>query len=194
MRFERSTPVWRGRMKDSAKAWAARWRVPLGFAFAAAYLILSRPRARFLVIGALVALAGLAIRAVAAGYIVKGESLSTAGPFARCRNPLYLGSFILGAGFIIASASWVLAAAFPALFAAVYYPVMRREEHFLRQRFGAEYDAYAQIVPLFFPRPGRRFPSVARFRWAIYRNNREYEAAAGYAAIVVFLIIKLMLR
>lgn len=194
MLFEPSRRVWRARMKDKYGAWAARWRVPLGFAFAAVYGILSQPRPRFLAVGGVVALAGLALRAVAAGYIAKGERLSTAGPFARSRNPLYLGSFVLGAGFMIASASWILAAAFPVVFVLVYYPVMRREEQFLRQKFGVEYDNYANIVPLFFPRPGRSFPNRGRFRRQLYRRNREYEAAAGYAAIMIFLVIKLLLR
>jgi protein-S-isoprenylcysteine O-methyltransferase Ste14 len=192
--FEPSVTVSRRQMKDRYKEWAARWRVSAGFAFAAVYAILSQPRMWFLVAGGSVALAGLAIRAVSAGYIVKGKRLSTTGPFARSRNPLYLGSFVLGLGFAIASASWILAAAVPALFALVYCPVMRREEEFLRRKFGAEYEAYARIVPLFFPRPGRRFQGEGKFRWELYRKNREYEAAAGYAAIILFLVVKMMLR
>jgi protein-S-isoprenylcysteine O-methyltransferase Ste14 len=174
--------------------WAARWRVPLGFVFAAAYLAVSRPTACLLLGGGLVALLGLALRAFAAGYIEKSQSLATAGPFGRTRNPLYLGSLIIGAGFMIAGGSWVLGAVFVALFVLIYLPVMRSEESFLQQKFGREFDDYARVVPLLLPRPGRGLRGVGRFQWARYRANREYDAALGYIAIMIFLIVKLVLR
>lgn len=181
-------------MRDSYSAWAARWRVPLGFAFAVAFALLSQPTRLLLTAGALISFAGLILRAAAAGHIEKNETLATSGPFRYTRNPLYLGTLILGAGFIIASASWVLAAAFVALFFSVYIPVMHREEQFLRIRFGAEFDAYAGRVPLFLPAPGRRFPAGNRFRGRQYINNREYEAAGGWCVIFIFLLVKLMVR
>lgn len=172
--------------------WAARWRVPLSFAFAVAYAVLSQPSRALLIAGGAVGLAGLALRGWAAGSVDKNESLATGGPFRYTRNPLYLGSFILGVGFMIAGASWALGIAFVALFILIYSPVMRREEEFLRQKFSAVYDEYARRVPSFLPafRPGSR----GDFRWARYKKNREYEAALGYAAILIFLVIKLMLR
>jgi protein-S-isoprenylcysteine O-methyltransferase Ste14 len=174
--------------------WAARWRVPLGFAFAAAYLAVSNPTLWLLAAGGVVALLGLAVRARAAGYIEKSQHLATAGPFACTRNPLYLGSLILGAGFMIAGGSWVLGLAFLALFMLIYLPVMRSEENFLRQKFGQEFDEYARVVPLLFPTFGRSLRSIGRFSWARYRANREYKAALGYFAVMIFLIIKLVLR
>ncbi len=174
------------------RVWAARWRVPSGFAFAIAYLFLSRPTPRLLMAGSLVALAGLALRGLAAGYIEKGTKLATAGPYSYTRNPLYLGSLLLGAGFLIAARSWILAAAFCLLFPAIYLPVIKHEEAFLRQRF--EFDAYAHTVPLFFPLPGRRYHGNGTFRWRAYRRNREYNASIGYVALLAFLILKLVLR
>jgi protein-S-isoprenylcysteine O-methyltransferase Ste14 len=181
-------------MKNSYSSWAARWRVGLGFVFAAAYLIVSRPTVPLLVTGGAVALAGLALRAVAAGYIDKNQALATAGPFAYTRNPLYLGSLILGVGFMIAGESWILAVVFIALFALIYLPVMRREEEFLHRKFGTEFAAYAQAVPLIFPIPSRRWHGAGHFRWARYGANREYNAAIGYTATVAVLAIKIALR
>jgi protein-S-isoprenylcysteine O-methyltransferase Ste14 len=186
--------VWQERMSNNYSVWAARWRVPLGFAFAIAYVVLSRPALRFLIVGGIVAFLGVALRAVAAGYIEKSRSLATAGPFSYTRNPLYLGSFILGAGFAIASASWIVAAIFGALFVSIYVPVMRSEESFLRWKFGRDFEEYARAVPLFIPVPGRRFRGVGNFRWARYRGNREYNAAIGYVLMIVFLMVKLALR
>lgn len=179
-------------MKRKYGDWAARWRVTLSFAFAVAYVVLSQPDKALLIAGAIVALAGLLLRGWAAGSVEKNESLATSGPFSYTRNPLYLGSFILGVGFMIAGGSWALGIAFVALFIFIYSPVMRREAEFLRQKFGLAYDEYAKRAPVFFPafRRGRR----GDFRWARYKKNREYEAAGGYAAILIFLIVKLMLR
>jgi protein-S-isoprenylcysteine O-methyltransferase Ste14 len=174
------------------RVWAARWRVPLGFAFAVAYLFLSSPTPRLLIAGSIVAFAGLALRAWASGHIQKGQKLATGGPYSYTRNPLYLGSLLLGVGFLIAGRSWIMAAAFCALFSVIYIPVMRHEEEFLRQRF--EFGEYARAVPLFFPWPGRRGRGHGTFSWQAYRRNREYNAATGYAALLVFLIVKLMLR
>ena len=87
-----------------------------------------------------------------------------------------------------------MAAAFLIFFVAVYWPVMLREEEFLRQNFGEAYDHYAQVVPLFFPKLFRRAPDRSRFRWELYRTNHEYEAALGYVAGIVFLAMKIWLR
>ena len=176
-------------------AWAARWRVPLGFALGAAYLIFSRPSVPLLTAGGVVALAGVAVRAHAAGYLEKDQRLATSGPYARTRNPLYLGSLLLGGGFAIAGGSWILGLAFVGLFLLIYLPVMRRESDFLRREFAGLYDEYAAAVPLFLPRLSAWGGSTeaAKFRWDQYRKNREYQAALGYAAGIIFLALKIAL-
>ncbi|MGH9377975.1 MAG: methyltransferase family protein [Terriglobia bacterium] len=168
--------------------------MPLGFAFAAVFLILSHPTRGLLAAGSLVAFAGILIRGLSAGYIEKNATLATGGPFRYSRNPLYLGSFILGAGFVIAGASAALGAAFAVLFILIYLPVMRREEAYLRHLFGASYETYARQVPLFIPIPGRVSKGKGAFRWRQYWKNREYQAAIGWIVIFLFLIVKSMLR
>jgi protein-S-isoprenylcysteine O-methyltransferase Ste14 len=181
-------------MDKGYAAWAARWRVPLGFALGVAYLVLSQPTLRLLTAGAAIALCGLLLRAFAAGCLEKNRNPATGGPYAYTRNPLYLGSFLMGTGFAIAGGSWVLGLAFLGFFVLVYWPVMRREEEYLRQQFGEVYERYAAAVPFLLP-TGRRAPLAGEpFRWELYRKNREYEAAAGYVAAVVFLILKMLLR
>jgi protein-S-isoprenylcysteine O-methyltransferase Ste14 len=183
-------------MNKSYAAWAARWRVPLGFALGVGFLVGSRPRASLLVAGGLVALVGLLIRAAAAGYLEKNRQLATAGPYGYTRNPLYLGSFIMGAGLALAGGSWPLATAFLVLYALVYGPVLGREEAMLRGQFAQTFERYAATVPLFFPSLWKRREERAageRFRWERYRKNREYEAALGYALVMLFLALKMRL-
>lgn len=181
-------------MDNRHAAWAVRWRVPLGFATGIAYLILSQPTVPVLLAGGGVALLGLLVRGWAAGFLEKNQSLSTGGPYAHTRNPLYLGTTLIGLGFVLAGDSWTMALVFVGLLLLVYWPVMRREEYFLRQKFREEYERYAEKVPLFLPTTQAALCSGEKFRWARYQRNREYEAALGYAAGIVFLALKLWLR
>jgi protein-S-isoprenylcysteine O-methyltransferase Ste14 len=175
-------------------AWAARWRVPLGFALGAAYLVFCRPTSGLLVAGAAVGLVGLLLRGYSAGYLQKNQSLATHGPYAYTRNPLYLGSTLMGLGFAVAGGSGILGVAFLILLLAIYWPVILREEEFLRKKFGGTYEQYARVVPLFLPRIAKAPDGRELFRWDLYRKNREHEAALGYLGGIVFLAIKTWLR
>lgn len=170
----------------------ARWRVRIGYVLAVVVLWLSRPQPTSILLGACIGLPGLAIRAYAAGYLQKQTVLTTTGPYARTRNPLYFGSCILALGAAIAMNSWWAAALLLGYFALVYTFVMRREEMELRGHHGAEFDAYAQAVPLFFPRltPARQNgSSKGLFSWAQYRKNHEYQAALGFVLLLAALLV-----
>ena len=175
-------------MMAPATDWISRWRVRAGYPVALAFLFLARPTPASLVAGAFLAALGLLVRGAAAGYLHKHEQLATSGPYAITRNPLYLGSAVLAAGFAAAGAAWI-AAAFIAIYFLEFYPaVMRREEGELRARYGAAFDDYARRVPLFWPRFRASVePGSAAFSWAQYRRNREYQAALG--ALVGFALL-----
>src|SRR5262245_28228432 len=165
--------------------WIQRWRVPLGFLCAAIFLVLAKPTPKALLIGAVVSLFGLGIRGWAAGHIRKNPQLEVSGPYAFTRNPLYLGSFILGFGFTIASGRWELAVVFGVLFLGIYFPVMRVEASTLTELFGEEYRRYQNAVPLFFPRITPYQPpdtDSLKFDGSLYLRYREYRAALGLVA------------
>ena len=173
--------------------WIQRWRVPLGFVCAAAFLFFAKPTPRALLIGASVSIVGLILRAWAAGHIRKNAELATSGPYAFTRNPLYLGSFLLGLGFTIASGRLLLGLLFAALFLGIYLPVMRVEASTMGQLFGSQYERYRRSVPLFFPRltPFRASESAAnRFDGSLYLRYREYRAALGLVVAWGLLLIK----
>lgn len=168
----------------------ARWRVRIGYLVAIVVLWLSRPQPRSILLGACVGLVGLAIRAYAAGYLHKQAVLTTTGPYAHTRNPLYFGSGILALGAAIAMNSWWSAALLLIYFALVYSFVMRREEIELRGHHGAQFDVYAQSVPLFFPRltPAHIASGPAsNFSWSQYKKNHEYEATLGFFLLLAVL-------
>ncbi len=169
-----------------------RWRVPLGFACAALFVFLAQARPSTLVVGGLVALPGLALRAWATGHLRKNDALATTGPYAYTRNPLYLGSFVIGLGFTIAAGRLVLGLVFAALFLGIYVPVMRVETKTLNELFGEDYRDYAAAVPLFLPRVTayRAEAAKAKFDPALYRRYREYRAAIGLLVAWLLLAIK----
>ena len=156
-----------------------RWRVPLGFVCAALFLFFAQPTVRTLVVGAFVALPGLGLRAWASGHLKKNETLATTGPYAFTRNPLYLGSFIMGLGFTIAAGRAFLVLIFIIMILGIYLPVMRVESQTLSELFGKKYQRYASEVPLFWPRFSPYRQNEVEFDRALYLRYREYRAAVG---------------
>jgi protein-S-isoprenylcysteine O-methyltransferase Ste14 len=171
---------------------ARRIRVPLGFAFAVLYFWLARPTWRFLALGAALIIPGLLIRALASGHVRKNEVLATSGPYAYTRNPLYLGSLLIGVGFAVAARSWWIGLALVAMFFAIYMPVIRGEEKFLRERF-PEFEDYARRVPRVFPRLSAGFSDGGGgFSFDLYLKHREYNALLGAVGMVAVLVVKMM--
>jgi protein-S-isoprenylcysteine O-methyltransferase Ste14 len=181
-----------------------RWRVRVGYPVAIVYWLLAAPTPRSILIGGIVAALGLIVRGAASGYLRKYEELCTTGPYARTRNPLYWGSALLAAGFIVAGRSWWGGAIVAAYFALFYYAVMRNEESDLRTRYGQKFEQYAARVPLFFPRLSAPAPSPAgsapssatekTFSWRQYTRNREYQALIGTLAGVAILWLRTWLH
>ena len=171
---------------------ARRIRVPLGFAFAVLYFWLARPTWRSIAISVVLIVPGLLIRAMASGHVRKNEALATSGPYAYTRNPLYLGSLLIGIGFAAAARSWWVAVVLVVMFFAIYLPVIRSEEAFLRGKF-PEFEEYARRVPRMLPRitPAPSDLEAGGFSTNLYLKHREYNALLGAAAMMAVLIVKM---
>ena len=175
---------------------ARRIRVPTGFVFAAVFLWLAQPTWHTMLASLALVIPGLWLRAYASGYVRKNSELTTTGPYAYTRNPLYLGSMLIAFGF--AAAAWNLAIllALAALFAAIYIPTIHSEEAYLRSHF-AGFDAYARQVPRLLPRLTPARPATPTengdrggFSPALYRKHREYNALMGVGAIYLALVLR----
>jgi len=180
--------------------WIARWhriarriRVPLGFLTAALYLFeLWRHAPRMAAVGwsLLLVLPGVWLRGYASGYVKKNQELTTTGPYAHTRNPLYLGSILMAAGFAVALMSWPFALVLALGFLLIYVPVIASEERFLRAAFPG-FDEYCQRVPRLIPRltPARdpEADGSGRFSFALYLKHREYNALLGVLLLYVSL-------
>jgi protein-S-isoprenylcysteine O-methyltransferase Ste14 len=163
----------------------ARRRVALGFVFAIAVVYFAQPTMTTLAIGAAVALAGQAIRLWAAGHLEKSREVTTSGPYRFTRHPLYLGSSIMAAGVAIGCRSIVVAAVVSVYMVTTIAAAIRSEEAYLRERFGAAYDAYAQS----------RGPRVSRrFSWERAWRNKEYRSMTGLALFLAILVARAIWR
>src|SRR5271156_3917062 len=133
---------------------ARRIRVPLGFAAALVYLwelVQHKPQPVMIAWSLLMVLPGISLRSYAAGYVKKNSELTITGPYAHVRNPLYLGSILIAAGFAVALMSWPFAAVLAGFFLLIYVPVIASEEAFLRDTF-LEFEWYCARVPRLIPR------------------------------------------
>jgi protein-S-isoprenylcysteine O-methyltransferase Ste14 len=189
-----------------------RARVPASFLFVLVSLSVAQPTISSVLAGVSVAAVGVIIRAWASGYLRKDRVLIQAGPYALTRNPLYLGSFLMGIGLCLACGRPSLLLWFALFFGVFYYPAMVAEREHLRALFGPAYDRYEQAVPLFLPRvsrgvraslqtgasasvgvPGEASVGVdlqPRFAFSVYRENREYRALLGFVLVCVLLLVK----
>lgn len=185
---------------------ARRIRVPLGFVTAAFYLYecTRRPPHPVAIAWSLaLVLPGLIIRTVASGTVKKNRELTVTGPYAHTRNPLYLGSALIAAGFAVALFSWPVALLIAVGFAIIYVPVIASEERFLRATF-PHFDAYCRDVPRLIPRitpaklnkirglPPGSAPVTSDapdgFSMSLYRQHREYNSAIGAALLYLSLL------
>jgi protein-S-isoprenylcysteine O-methyltransferase Ste14 len=154
----------------------------------------------WLVAGFALCLGGQALRAWVLGIVQDGTSgqnekliavsLNTRGPYARTRNPLYLGNLgiVLGLA-LIAHDLWLLLLC-SALFALQYWFIIAAEEDFLRGRFGATYAAYCARVPRFWPRLFKSpAGAVPRTHWNWPRIVRkEHNPCAAWLALALALL------
>lgn len=168
-------------------------RVPLHFLLAALVAVFGRPTAPLLAGGAALVVAGVLVRAWAAGHLRRDQPLTTSGPYAYVRHPLYLGSALILAGFAAAGARLWLAGVCAAYFLLLFVPVLFREEAERRALAPEGYAGYAPRVPALVPYRGRYGAApAARFDWAVWRANREWRGEVGCALLLGLLAARLL--
>ena len=135
---------------------------------------------------------GLAIRTWSAGFLIKDEKLTTDGPYALIRNPLYLGSFLMVLGFCLLIGDqenlWISAIALP----IIYYPKVLNEEQGLARRYPAAWVEYSASTPRLIPRR-LVWPSSEGWQMSQWLLSREYNAVfASGLAIVALKVLREM--
>lgn len=178
-----------------------RWRSITPLPLIAAGLVLGRPTPTSVLLGAAVTAMGEFIRAWSVAHIgarsrTRGTSvgaLVTTGPFSRCRNPIYLGNLLVGAGIIWATDVPLLLPAYVLLFAAQYSLVVAWEEDQLRREHGRAYDVYRARVPRWLPSGSTAGGDPARYGpKVVLRSERStlIGQALAFAALVTWMFVR----
>ncbi len=171
---------------------------------AATLVIFGRPSAVSIAFGVPLALIGEALRCWAVGYSgtttradhVTAPRLVTAGPYAYVRNPLYVGNFITALGFTVAFTGALsrtkratLAAGALGTMLAVYAAIVPLEEAYLRETFGAPFDAYVARVARIVPRLRASAPALGAYDTAVIARA-ETRTFVTFGAMVIALAVK----
>lgn len=141
-------------------------------------------------------LGGLAIRSWAAGTLSKSRDLTTWGPYALSRNPLYLGSFLMMFGFCVFCNDWLTLAFIAGPMTLLYFAQVEFEEVRLSKMFPEEWPSYYASTPKLFPTKFRKevFRSASAEEWV---RNREFRAiiatALGIAAVAGWYYLRISL-
>ncbi len=122
------------------------------------------------------ALTGLALRVWAVGSAPQGTSerstvnprasqLRTSGPYSLVRHPLYVANGLMALGLSLFPGVWYLPVILVATFLLYYERIAVREEAFLLERFGAEFESWAARVPACVPRFANYTRSTTPYSW-----------------------------
>ena len=151
-------------------------------------------------IGLIIALLGQALRIATIGldYIVRGgrnrqvyaNELVTGGLFSHCRNPLYVGNYLILVGVGVASCSAVFVIVILPLMALAYWAIIAAEENFLRNKFGETFEAYCARVSRFLFKPfglSRTLRGMS-FHWprvVVKEYGTAFAWTVGYILVVM---------
>jgi len=169
-------------------------RRPIGLIMVLLVVVFGMPKFHLFVIVSPLLAIGLIVRIWAAGVLHKNKTVTSTGPYSYVRNPLYLGSFLLGLGFcFLTHKLWIVIFGL-GLFALIYGFTIYSEERELENRFGDAYREYKKKVPSFIPR--FRFSPKTTFDWATFSIkqafiiNKEYNAILGTFGLFILMYIK----
>lgn len=126
---------------------------------------------------------GEAIRVWSSGYLTKLSGLVTAGPFAMCRNPLYVGSFLISLGYLVMCNRLEVLIVGIIAFWMLHGAAVAYEERLLREKFGEDFEGYCRNVPRFLPRL-RKSVGRGSFSFEQVMVNDEYRSAASAALLL----------
>jgi protein-S-isoprenylcysteine O-methyltransferase Ste14 len=170
------------------------------YALGALLLLAARPGPGSLLLGAIPVVAGEALRFWATGFLHKNDALTTAGPYAYLRHPLYLGTLLIGTGFAIMAShpvGWSAYALFVVVFFGYYLPYKDRiESARLESLYGDAYRRYAAAVPRLLPRftayrplPADR-PEVESWETVRFADNNERGMVLAVGSGVLAMVLR----
>jgi protein-S-isoprenylcysteine O-methyltransferase Ste14 len=167
-------------------------RMPIGFLAGFWFLWAADPTLQSFITGTLIMVLGETIRFVSSGTLRKFEGVTRNGMYRYTRNPLYIGSFVLGTGACIMGRDILFTAVFFIFFLLLYSRVILREEKYLVGRYGEDYVNYLAEVPRIIPRSLNLKYIMENTSPKLAIKNKEGKTLLGIAAILLIMLIKLI--
>ncbi len=168
---------------------AERQRVKISVLISLLIIIISKPNIWSILGGFLISILGNILRFWASGYIKKEKELATSGPYSLTRNPLYLGNFIIGVGFCLASWQIFSIPIFLLYFIFFYIPLIKNEEKRMLEIFKEDYIEYKKSVPVFLPKIDK-IEKTENFSFKNIAENREWRAIISTMLFYFAIILK----
>lgn len=147
------------------------------YLFAALLVVTAKPRMDLFGLGLVIVMLGEGLRIWATGHLRKNQEVTTTGPYAYVKNPLYFGTFLLMAGFCLMANHFLFLAVGTGVFIFYYAPYKKRTEaERLAKRFGQTWLEYENHVPDYWPR-WTPYEHRGKGRWNIHTffSNSEHE-------------------
>lgn len=147
-------------------------------------------------VAVLLVLAGLAMRGAVIGYAyikrgglnkqVYADTLVTEGFFSASRNPLYVGNMLIYMGIFLMHGNVAVFLGGSLVMYGIYSSIIAAEEYFLRNKFGAQFDAYCATTPRWLPlwRRIRAATSEMEFNWKRWLVKDYSTVANSFIALV----------
>jgi len=177
---------------DRLRYMVSHHRIVTTMVLAIGFLVLADPDGLSMGLGIPFILLGEVIRISSSGFIHKDSTLAREGPYSFSRNPLYLGNFFLGLGFVIMASQWYLIGIFLILFYFIYDSTIKEEEKKLLKQFGGIYEDYVNRVPLFFPNVTRSGSWKGKFSWRLVKKHREFNTCYGILLGIGLIFLKMV--
>ena len=140
-------------------------------------------------------LLGLATRMYASGFVLKNKELSTTGPYAFVRHPLYTGNIMILIGLcLINGFFWPFVTAF--IFLWFYYPTaIEYEDRKLKSLFPDTWEEWASMTPALMPKMdlnGKIFSRLDLRSWSLKKSLvANYEPViVVYVLVWVFIVLQ----
>tara|TARA_Y100000588_G_scaffold365314_1_gene429810 strand:- start:3855 stop:4439 length:585 start_codon:yes stop_codon:yes gene_type:complete len=161
-------------------------RQGIGVILVVVFAVLSQPTLYFFILGCLLVLDGLLIRLYASGFVYKNKELSTSGPYAYVRHPLYTGNILILIGISFAAGS-ISALVISIIFFWFYYPAaIEYEDRKLKSLFPDSWDSWSQQTPALMPK--FKFNRLNLAEWSWEKSLKKNYEPVIFAFVLFWLI------
>ena len=129
---------------------------------------------------------------ISAGNLIKFEGVTSSGIYNYSRNPLYIGSFFIGSGACVIGMDIFFSIFFIIAYPLLYLQTIKKEERYLLNRYGADYEKYIRTVPRFLSGQlniGEILKGSSPF---LAVKNRELVSVLGVVTVLAMMAAKMM--